>query len=87
LRFTQHNSVRVCVSEYATIRSMRVLLLISPESPALAGLTPILATLAARGATIEAGPAAPHLRAEEIQVAEHALYPETLARLASVLRP
>ncbi|MEI6848817.1 MAG: bifunctional phosphoribosylaminoimidazolecarboxamide formyltransferase/IMP cyclohydrolase [bacterium] len=51
---------------------MRVLLLISPESPALAGLTPILATLAARGATIEAGPAAPHLRAEEIQVAEHA---------------
>jgi phosphoribosylaminoimidazolecarboxamide formyltransferase/IMP cyclohydrolase len=51
---------------------MRVLLLISPESPALAGLTPILATLAARGATIEAGPAAPNLRAEEIEVAEHA---------------
>lgn len=51
---------------------MRVLLLISPESPALAGLTPILATLIARGATIEAGPATPHLRAEEIQVTEHA---------------
>ena len=51
---------------------MRVLLLISPESPALAGLTPILATLAARGSTIEAGPAAPNLRAEEIEVAEHA---------------
>ncbi len=51
---------------------MRVLLLISPESPALTGLTPILATLIARGATVEAGPAAPHLRAEEIQVTEHA---------------
>jgi phosphoribosylaminoimidazolecarboxamide formyltransferase/IMP cyclohydrolase len=51
---------------------MRVLLLISPESPALAGLTPILATLVARGATIEAGPAAPHLRAESIHVTEHA---------------
>ena len=51
---------------------MRVLLVISPESPALAGLTPILATLVARGATIEAGPAAPHLRAEKIQVTEHA---------------
>jgi len=60
------------VSEYATISSMRVLLLISPESPALAGLTPILATLIARGATVEAGPAASHLRAEEIQVTEHA---------------
>jgi phosphoribosylaminoimidazolecarboxamide formyltransferase/IMP cyclohydrolase len=51
---------------------MRVLVLISPESPALAGLTPILATLAARGATIEAGTAAPHLRAEQIPVREHA---------------
>ena len=51
---------------------MRVLVLISPESPALAGLTPILATLAARGATIEAGTAAPHLRAEQILVTEHA---------------
>ena len=51
---------------------MRVLVLISPESPALAGLTPILATLAARGATIEAGTAAPHLRAEQIPVTEHA---------------
>jgi hypothetical protein len=51
---------------------MRVLLLISPESPALAGLTPILATLIARGATVEAGPAAPHLRAESIHVTEHA---------------
>jgi phosphoribosylaminoimidazolecarboxamide formyltransferase/IMP cyclohydrolase len=51
---------------------MRVLLLISPESPALAGLAPILATLIARGATIEAGPAAPHLRAESIRVTEHA---------------
>ena len=50
---------------------MRVLLLISPESPALAGLTPILATLAARGATIEVGPAALHLQAEQIQVTEH----------------
>ena len=50
---------------------MRVLLLISPESPALAGLTPILATLIARGATIEAGPAAPHLRAESIPLTEH----------------
>jgi phosphoribosylaminoimidazolecarboxamide formyltransferase/IMP cyclohydrolase len=60
------------VSEYATISRMRVLLLISPESPALAGLAPILATLIARGATIEAGPAAPHLRAESIRVTEHA---------------
>ena len=51
---------------------MRVLVLISPESPALAGLTPILATLAARGATIEAGTAAPDLRAEQIPVTEHA---------------
>jgi hypothetical protein len=51
---------------------MRVLLLISPESPALAGLAPILATLIARGATIEAGPAALHLRAEAIDVTEHA---------------
>jgi len=51
---------------------MRVLVLISPESPALAGLTPILATLAARGATIEAGTAAPHLRAEQIPLTEHA---------------
>jgi AICAR transformylase/IMP cyclohydrolase PurH len=51
---------------------MRVLLLISPESPALVGLTPILATLIARGATIEAGPAALRLRAEEIEVTEHA---------------
>jgi len=51
---------------------MRVLVLISPESPAFAGLTPILATLAARGATIEAGTAAPHLRAEQIPVTEHA---------------
>jgi phosphoribosylaminoimidazolecarboxamide formyltransferase/IMP cyclohydrolase len=51
---------------------MRVLVLISPESPALVGLTPILATLAARGATIEAGTAAPHLRAEQIPVTEHA---------------
>jgi len=51
---------------------MRVLVLISPESPALAGLTPLLATLAARGATIEAGTAAPHLRAEQIPVTEHA---------------
>ena len=50
---------------------MRVLLLISPESPALVGLTPILATLIARGATIEAGPAAPHLRAESIHLTEH----------------
>ena len=50
---------------------MRVLLLISPESPALAGLTPILATLIARGATIEAGPAASHLRAESIHLTEH----------------
>ena len=51
---------------------MRVLVFISPESPALVGLTPILATLAARGATIEAGTAAPHLRAEQIPVTEHA---------------
>jgi phosphoribosylaminoimidazolecarboxamide formyltransferase/IMP cyclohydrolase len=51
---------------------MRVLLLISPESPALAGLAPILATLIARGATIEAGPAASQLRAESIHVTEHA---------------
>lgn len=50
---------------------MRVLLLISPESPALAGLTPILATLIARGATIETGSAAPHLRAESIYLTEH----------------
>ena len=50
---------------------MRVLLLIAPESPALVGLTPILATLIARGATIEAGPAAPHLRAESIPLTEH----------------
>ena len=60
------------MSEYATISSMRVLLLISPESPALAGLAPILATLIARGATIEAGPAASQLRAESIHVTEHA---------------
>jgi len=60
------------VSEYATISSMRVLLLISPESPALVGLTPILATLSARGATIEAGPAAAHLRAEQVEVTMHA---------------
>jgi phosphoribosylaminoimidazolecarboxamide formyltransferase/IMP cyclohydrolase len=72
------------VSEYATIRSMRVLLLISPESPALAGLTPILATLSARGATIEAGSAAPHLRAEQIQVTEHT-DAEALDRAASSL--
>lgn len=51
---------------------MRVLLLIAPESPALAGLAPILATLIARGATIEAGPGADHLRAEAIRVTEHA---------------
>jgi hypothetical protein len=51
---------------------MRVLLLISPESPALAGLAPILATLIARGATVEAGPAASQLRAESIHVTEHA---------------
>ena len=51
---------------------MRVLLLISPESPALAGLAPILATLIARGATIEAGPAASQLQAESIHVTEHA---------------
>lgn len=51
---------------------MRVLVLISPESPALVVLTPILATLVARGATIEAGPAAPHLRAEQVPVTEHA---------------
>lgn len=51
---------------------MRVLLLISPDSPALAGLAPILATLIARGATIEAGSAAPRLRAEAISVTEHA---------------
>jgi len=51
---------------------MRVLVFISPESPALVGLTPILATLAARGATIEAGTAAPDLRAEQIPVTEHA---------------
>jgi phosphoribosylaminoimidazolecarboxamide formyltransferase/IMP cyclohydrolase len=50
---------------------MRVLLLISPESPALAGLAPILATLIARGATIEVGPAASHLHAEQIQATEH----------------
>jgi phosphoribosylaminoimidazolecarboxamide formyltransferase/IMP cyclohydrolase len=60
------------VSEYATISSMRVLLLIAPESPALAGLAPILATLIARGATIEAGSGADHLRAEAIRVTEHA---------------
>ena len=60
------------MSEYATISSMRVLLLISPESPALAGLAPILATFIARGATIEAGPAASQLRAESIHVTEHA---------------
>jgi phosphoribosylaminoimidazolecarboxamide formyltransferase/IMP cyclohydrolase len=59
------------VSEYATISSMRVLLLAAPESPTLAGLAPILATLIARGATIEAGPAAPYLRAESIDVMEH----------------
>ena len=51
---------------------MRVLLLIAPESPALAGLAPILATLIARGATIEAGSGADHLRAEAIRVTEHA---------------
>jgi phosphoribosylaminoimidazolecarboxamide formyltransferase/IMP cyclohydrolase len=51
---------------------MRVLLLIAPESPALAGLAPILATLIARGATIETGPSADHLRAEAIPVTEHA---------------
>jgi len=51
---------------------MRVLLLVSPDSPALAGLAPILATLIARGATIEAGSAAPRLRAEAISVTEHA---------------
>lgn len=51
---------------------MRVLLLIAPESPALAGLAPIFATLIARGATIEAGPGADHLRAEAIRVTEHA---------------
>ena len=51
---------------------MRVLLLTSPESPALVGLAPILATLIARGATIEAGPEASHLRAESINVTEHA---------------
>lgn len=51
---------------------MRVLLLIAPESPTLAGLAPILATLIARGATIEAGTVAPHLRAVEIDVTEHA---------------
>ena len=60
------------MSEYATISSMRVLLLIAPESPALAGLAPILATLIARGATIEAGSGADHLRAEAIRVTEHA---------------
>ena len=60
------------MSEYATISSMRVLLLIAPESPTLAGLAPILATLIARGATIEAGTVAPHLRAVEIDVTEHA---------------
>jgi phosphoribosylaminoimidazolecarboxamide formyltransferase/IMP cyclohydrolase len=72
LRLTPHNSVQVCVSEYATIGGMRVLLLISPESPALAGLTPILATLIARGATIEAGSVATYLRAERIELVEHA---------------
>lgn len=51
---------------------MRVLLLISPESPTLAGLAPILATLIARGATVEAGPVASQLRAESIHVTEHA---------------
>jgi phosphoribosylaminoimidazolecarboxamide formyltransferase/IMP cyclohydrolase len=51
---------------------MRVLLLVSPDSPALAGLAPILATLIARGATIEAGSAAPRLRAEAISLTEHA---------------
>ncbi len=63
---------------------MRVLVLISPESPALVGLAPILATLIARGATIEVGPAAPHLRAEQIQATEH---PDvvTLDRAASTL--
>lgn len=50
---------------------MRVLLLIAPESPALVGLTPTLATLIARGATIEAGPAAERLRAESIHLTEH----------------
>ena len=60
------------MSEYATIGGMRVLLLISPESPALAGLTPILATLIARGATIEAGSVATYLRAERIELVEHA---------------
>lgn len=50
---------------------MRVLLLTSSESPALARLVPILATLIARGATIEAGAAAPYLRTEQISVTEH----------------
>ncbi|MBU6256083.1 MAG: bifunctional phosphoribosylaminoimidazolecarboxamide formyltransferase/IMP cyclohydrolase [Chloroflexi bacterium] len=51
---------------------MRVLLLLHDESPSLAGLTPTLATLAARGAVIEAGSAAAYLRAEQIPVTEHA---------------
>lgn len=63
---------RACFSEYATIRRMRVLLLLHDESPSLAGLTPTLATLAARGAVIEAGSAAAYLRAEQIPVTEHA---------------
>ena len=71
-RLTRHNSVRACANEYATIGSMRVLLLISSTSPALGGLAPILATLIARGATIEAGPAAARLRADAIHVTEHA---------------
>ena len=63
--------MRVRVSEYATISTMRVLVLIAPESPALTALAPILATLVARGARVEAGPAAGALRAERLEVTEH----------------